>query len=869
MLAAGTRLGPYEILAPLGAGGMGEVYRARDPRLGRQVAIKILPPDLAADPGRLHRFEQEARAASSLNHPHILAVFDFHSEGATSYLVTELLEGETLRARLVGGALPVRKAVDIAIQTARGLAAAHEKGIVHRDLKPENLFLTREGQVKILDFGLARLPPPDSASALAAATTVPGTEPGVVMGTAPYMAPEQARGLPVDARADLFSLGAVLYEMLAGRRAFQGSSAVEVLGAVLRHEPPELEGAPLAVELVVRHCLEKDREARFQSARDFAFALNALTGSSSTPGAAPPATRRRIAWGAVFFLGLLALGAVAWLPRFSSEGKAPLHMSVLAPSSSTLYSFPSAVLSPDGSRLALVATGTDSRTRLWVRSLDRGEPLLLAGTAGAVQPFWSPDGKDIAFFADGKLKRVPAEGGAVQTVAAAPTGCGGSWGQDGTILFAPSNLSPLWRVGAGGGAAMPVTRLDRERRDASHRWPVFLPGQKHFLVFVRTDGDRSGIYAGTVGSPELRFLFPSSSNALYAPPGYLLFVREGNLMAQRFDAGSLELSGEPAALAEGISLEADAADFSVSGTGVLAYRPVPLVLTQLLWFDRTGQRLGALGEVGYWSSPRISPDGRQVTVMRVDPRTQDLGVWLVDAAQGQARPFAEAHPGTYIYPLWSPDQSRIALAVERNGAADLYTKELHGGAERALRVSSRYKIPSDWSSDGRLLLYGTSDPAGGWDVEALPLAGGQPLSLLNSPFFEADAQLSPDRRWLTYISDASGRMDVYVRPFGRPGAERVVSPGGGFGPRWRRDGRELYYIAPDGRLMVLSLEPGEELDPGPARILFDARLGVLPYDLPEYDSAPDGQRFLVNQPVEAPAPEAVSLLFDWMAKLPR
>jgi eukaryotic-like serine/threonine-protein kinase len=867
MLNAGARLGPYEILAPLGAGGMGEVYRARDPRLGRQVAVKILPAELASDPDRLRRFKQEAQAASALSHPHILAVFDFRSEGRTCYLVTELLEGETLRARLAGGALPVRRAVEIAIQIARGLAAAHEQGIVHRDLKPENLFLTRDGQVKILDFGLAKLPPPGSATGLAAATTVPGTEPGVVMGTAPYMAPEQAKGLPVDARADLFSLGAILYEMLSGRRAFQGGSSAEVLSAVLRQDPPELEGTPLAVELVVRHCLEKDREARFQSARDFAFALDALTGSSSNPAAAAPAPRR-LAWGAAaLLLGLLALAAVAWVPRLTGEGKAPLHMSVLAPSGSTLYSFPSAVLSPDGSRLALVATGTDSRTRLWVRSLDRGEPRLLAGTAGAVQPFWSPDGKDIAFFADGKLKRVPAEGGAVQTVAAAPTGCGGAWGEDGTILFAPSNLSPLWRVGAGGGAALPVTRLDKAH--ASHRWPVFLPGQKSFLVFVRTGGDRSGIYAGTMGSPDLRFLFPSSSNALYAPPGYLLFVREGNLMAQRFDAGSLELSGEPAALAEGISLEADAADFSVSGTGVLAYRPVPLVLTQLLWFDRTGQRLGALGEVGYWSSPRISPDGRQVAVMRVDPRTQDLGVWLVDAAQGQARPFAEAHPGTYTFPAWSPDQSRIAFAVERNGAADLYTKNLHGGAERALRVSNRYKMPSDWSSDGRLLLYGTTDPAGGWDVEALPLAGGRPFAILNSPFFEADAQLSPDRRWLTYISDASGRMDVYVRPFGRPGAERPVSSEGGFGPRWRRDGRELYYIAPDGRLMVLSLQPGEELDPGPARILFDARLGVLPYDLPEYDSTPDGQRFLVNQPVESPAPEAVTLLFDWTAKLPR
>ncbi|MFP5284359.1 MAG: protein kinase domain-containing protein, partial [Thermoanaerobaculia bacterium] len=572
MLAAGTRLGPYEILAPLGAGGMGEVYRARDPRLGRQVAVKILPPELASDPERLRRFEQEARAASSLSHPHILAVFDFRSEGGTSYLVTELLEGETLRARLAGGALPVRKAVDVAVQTARGLAAAPGQGIVHRDLKPENLFLTRDGQVKILDFGLARLPLPDSASGLAAATTVPGTEPGVVMGTVGYMAPEQARGLPVDHRADLFSLGAVLYEMLTGRRAFQGGSAVDVLGAILRHDPPELAGAdgrsiPLAVELVVRHCLEKDREARFQSARDFAFALEALSGSSSTlPAAAPASRRQRIVRGAAaaHLLGLLTLGAAAGLSRISNGRRAPLLAAVLAPQGTELYSFPSAVLSPDGSRLVLVATGADSRTSLWVRSLDADPPRLLAGTAGAVRPFWSPDGKDIAFFADGKLKRIPAEGGAVQTVAAAPTGAGGAWGRDGTILFAPTILSPLWRVGAGGGTAVPVTRLDPARRDTSHRSPVFLPDPKSFLLFVRTDGDRSGIYAGSLGSPDLRFLLPSTSNALYAPPGHLLFVREGNLMAQRFDAGSLELSGEPVAVAEGISIEADAADFSAS-----------------------------------------------------------------------------------------------------------------------------------------------------------------------------------------------------------------------------------------------------------------------------------------------------------------
>ena len=877
MLAPGTHLGPYEILAPLGAGGMGEVYRAQDPRLGRQVAIKILPPERAFDPERLRRFEQEARAASALSHPHILAVFDFRSDSGVSYLVTELLEGETLRARLVGGALPVRKALDVAVQIARGLAAAHEQGIVHRDLKPENLFLSRDGQVKILDFGLAKLPLPDSASRLASATTTPGTEPGVVMGTVGYMAPEQARGLPVDHRADLFSLGAILYEMLAGRRAFQGASEVEVLSAILREDPPDLQSeegrpVPLAVELVVRHCLEKDREARFQSARDFAFALGTLTGSTSGLAVATPAARRkRIAWGAVavLLLGLLGTGAMAWLTRRSGEPRTPLQLSVLAPAGEKLYSFPSAALSPDGRQIVLVATGSNSRTRLWVRSLDHDDTRLLDGTLGALRPFWSPDGKDIAFFADGKLKRIPAAGGAVQTVADAPTGSGGSWGQDGTILFAPTDMSPLWRVGAGGGRAVAVTRLDPARHETGHRYPVFLPDQKRFLLYVRTDGGRSGIYTGTLGSPDLRFLSPSSSNALYAPPGYLLFTSEANLMAQRFDAGSLELSGAPVALAEGISIEADAADFSASDAGLLAYRPVPMTLTQNQWFDRTGQRLGALGEVGYWSSPRISPDGRQVAVMRVDPRTQNLGVWLLDTAQGQARLFAEAHPGTYIFPVWSPDQSRIALAIERGGAADLYTKDLDGGAEHALLVSSRYKIPTDWSSDGRLLVYTKSDPAGNLDVEALPLAGGPPLSVLSSPFAEGDSRLSPDGRWLTYTSDASGRMDVYVRPFAQPGAERVVSPGGGFGPVWRRDGQELFYIAPDGRLMAVPMAPGKELDPGPAQVLFDARLGVLPYNLPEYDITPDGQRFLVNQPVGPIAPEAVNLLFDWTSRLPR
>ncbi|HEX3130729.1 MAG TPA: protein kinase [Thermoanaerobaculia bacterium] len=877
MLVAGTRLGPYEILAPLGAGGMGEVYRAKDPRLGRQVAIKILSPELASDPERLQRFEQEARAASALSHPHILAVFDFRSESGTSYLVTELLEGETLRARLAGGALPVRKAVDIAIQTARGLAAAHEQGIVHRDLKPENLFLTRDGQVKILDFGLAKLPLPDSASRLAAATTVPGTEPGVVMGTVGYMAPEQARGLPVDARADLFSLGAILYEMLAGRRAFQGSAAVEVLNAILRQDPPDLQSAdgrpiPLAVELVVRHCLEKDREARFQSARDFVFALEALSGSTSTPGAGAPSTRRRIAWGVagLLLVGLLGLGI--WLSRMPDGRRAPLQTSILAPPGSKLYSFPSAVLSPDGRQVVLVAIGTDSGTRLWIRSLDKDEPRPLDGTTGAQRPFWSPDGRSIAFFAEGKLKRIPAEGGPVQTLAAAPMGIGGVWGEDGTILFAPSTLSALWRVDAGGGTAVPVTRLDRARRDVSHRWPAFLPGQKRFLVTVQTDGDRSGVYVGTVGSPDLQFLFASSSNVLYAPPGYLLFAREGNLVAQRFDAGSLELSGEPVPLAGGLSIEAGAADFSVAGTGALTYRTTPLVLTQLLWFDRTGQRLGTLGEPGYWSSPRISPDGRQVAVTSFDPQTQAFSIWLVDVAGGRARPFAKSDPGSYFFAVWSPDQSRLALAVERGGAADLYAKGVDGGAERALRISGSFKFPTDWSSDGRLLLYTATDSTGGWNVEALPLAGGPPLSILNSPFTEYGAQLSPDRRWLAYVSDANGRLEVYVRPFARPGADRLVSSEGGFGPRWRRDGRELFYTAQDGRLMAVPMgSPLESktLDPGPARGLFDARLGVLPYDLAEYDVAADGQRFLVNQSVGRPWPEVVSLLLDWTAKLPR
>ncbi len=892
-ISPNTRLGRYEIRSQIGAGGMGEVYLARDPKIGRDVAIKVLPAAFSSDSERLRRFEQEVQATGKLNHPNILAVHDVETHDGAPYVVYELLEGETLRERLSGGALAARKAVDYALQVAHGLTAAHEKGIIHRDLKPENIFLTHDARVKILDFGLAKLTEP--AHNTVAQTDVPtrrvNTAPGAVMGTVGYMSPEQVRGQRVDHRSDIFSLGVILYEMLAGKRAFRGDSATETLNAILKEDPSELSESNgqinPALERVVMHCLEKSPEQRFQSARDVVFALEALSGLSSnrTMTAALPLTagrpknRERLAWivAGVCLLGLLAAVpfAIAYLRRAPVDERV-LRLSLMPPEKANLtVGVPAMALSPDGHRLAFVAS-SEGQNLLWVRSLDSLSAQALPGTEGASSastPFWSPDSRFIGFFAGGKLKKVEVSGGPPQTLCDVGPGRGGTWNRDGVIVFATGAANPLYRVPAGGGEPTPVTTLDQSRFETSHRWPFFLPDGRHFLYFVRSNQTESGgIYVGSLDTKETRRLLPNTLDAAYAPPGFLLFLRNETLMAQPFDADELQLTGEPFPVAEHLAynLGLGRGAFSVSQSGVLAYRSGSGALNQPLWFDRAGKQIGSLGTNGLYFTVELSPDQKRAAVNRVDTQTGTNDIWLFDLLRGIPTRFT-TDPAGDSNPLWSPDGSRIVFTSGRDGNSNLYQKTASGGGdEEVLLKSSEEKWPDDWSADGQFILYQTFKPKTKWDLWLLPMSGDrQPTPLLQTEFNEHQAQFSPDGKWIAYTSDESGEPEVYVQTLPASGGRWRVSTGGGAQPKWRRDSRELFYVAADRKLMAVDIKLGDTFEAGVPKVLFGTRTFTLIEFRNHYAVTADGQRFLINSTTEEIDATPISVVVNWTAGLKR
>jgi eukaryotic-like serine/threonine-protein kinase len=881
----GTRLGPYEVLSALGAGGMGEVYRARDTRLGRDVAVKVLPASFSSDKDRLLRFQQEACAAGALNHPNILSIYDVGTHDGAPYVVSELLEGETLRKRLAGTTLPQRRAIDYGLQLAHGLAAAHEKGIVHRDLKPENVFITKDGRLKILDFGLAKL---IQANGIERQTDIPtrraDTGPGVVMGTVGYMSPEQVRGQRIDHRSDIFAFGAILYEILSGQRAFSGQSAADTMSAILREDPPDLSATnhnvSPAFERLVDHCLEKNPDERFHSARDLAFALEALSASavssSETVTIAAPAARRfvrreLVAWSVAILLLLIAipLAITGLRNRRASHGE--VSRFYIYPPDQTSFGGANDFISPDGRKLLFTVIGTDGFPQLWIRWIDSLVAQPLPGTELSAQGFWSPDSRFIAFFSKGKLRKIEATGGPVQTLADAQTSRGGTWNNDGVILLAPTFSGGLYRVSASGGELTAVTKLDVSRNESGHYWPQFLPDGKHFLYLVRTSKkETTGIYLGSLDSPETRMLVQSDAGAKFALPGYLLFLKERALMAQPFDAQRLQLSGEPALIAEQISYNEQngRSFFCASDNGVLVYRAGIRSLSRLAWVDRTGKELGSLGQADALFSPALSRDEKRVAMIRAD-QSSGSDIWLLDIAR-QSSSRLTFDTALETNPVWSPDGSRIVFSSNRLGPYDLYWKQSSGaGNEELLLKSESAKFATDWSSDGRFILYmETSGISGGADLWVLSVSENlKPIPIVQSTFDESQAKFSPDAHWIAYVTTESGTPQVYVQNFPPTDRKWMVSIDGGRLPRWRDDGKELFYYGMNGKLMAVTVKTdGNNFEAGSPNALFAARFVLGPPTAAgSYSVTRDG-RFLINLPEELPATPAV-IVQNWTATL--
>jgi len=892
-LAAGTRLGPYEILSPLGAGGMGEVYRARDTRLERTVAIKVLPPHLSESPEFRQRFEREAKTISSLSHPHICALYDVGHEDGTDYLVMEFLEGETLTERLAKGPLPLEQVLRYGIEMADALDKAHRQGVIHRDLKPGNIMLTKSG-VKLVDFGLAKALAPVSfpSSLTALPTQAPDlTAEGTLLGTLQYMAPEQLESKEADARTDIFAFGAVLYEMATGQKAFSGKSQASLIAAILEREPPAISSVqpmtPPALDRVVKTCLAKDPEDRWQSAHDIGSELKWIAEGGSQAGLAAPLvsrrkSRERMAW-SVTVAALAALLCGFLFLRQRRESPRMFQSSILPPEN-TQFSFggsPMAV-SPDGRRIAFVARPPEGASLLWVRPFDAPSAQPLAGTEGAARPFWSPDSRFLGFFAAGKLKKIAASGGPPQTLCDAPFGGGGTWNRDGVILFVPSFGDPIHRVSSSGGAASPVTQVD-ERQGAIQAWPFFLPDGRHFLYLGQVAGavrrqEATAIYLGSLDSKDRRLLLHTRSNVAYAPSfadasqGLLLFLRERTLLARPFDAKRLQLTGEAFPVAEQVQFfgAGGSATFSVSENGILAYQASAVgELSQLLWFDRGGKQLESAGAAADYYHPRLSHDGRRVAVAVVDPQTADLDIWLYDLARRVSTRFTFG-PAVNIFPIWSPDDSRIVFASNRKGLHDLYQKPASGTGDDELLLFSATssKFPTDWSQEGGLIAFHSTDTKSkrGSDIWVFSVADRKARPFLSTPFHEGSAQFSSDGQWITYVSTESGKREVYVQPFPASSGKWQISSAGGSYPRWRRDGKELFYVALDKTLMAVEIRSGSGFAAGVPKPLFRTQMKWLDIGF-QYDVSPDGKRFLINTLAEEEKADAITVVQNWTAEL--
>lgn len=880
-IGPGTRIGPYEVTGLLGAGGMGKVWRARHSALKRDDALKVLPDDLVSAPDRLARFQREAQLLASLNHPNIAHVYGLEQADGVQALVMELVEGETLADRIVRGPLSLEDALPIARQLADALDTAHEQGIVHRDLKPANIKLRPDGTVKVLDFGLAKLSAIDDSTLPSAGShqhlsnsptiTSPAmmTRVGVILGTAAYMSPEQARGRAVDKRADVWAFGCVLFEMISGRRAFEGDDVTETLAAVVKSEPPWSavpSTTPPSIRRLIARCLRKDPARRLRDVADAKLEIDDASIEMEWPAVASPVrtatrNRERLMWIAALVLSLagLAAMAIAYVRGQSVESQEVRLQIVTPPGQMDDFA-----VSPDGKSIVFGAS-SGGATELWIRPLSASSAQRLPGTAGGEFPFWSPDSRAIGFFADQKLKRIEIASGTVQTLADAPAARGGAWGDE-AIVFAPANISPLMRIPARGGAPVEATTLAPEQ--ASHRAPAFLPDGRRFMFLVTGPPAVQGIYLGSLASTESRRLFEGDSAAVFAGPDLVLFRREYALIAQRVNPETLQPAGDPVTVAESVGARQNIVGslaVSASAAGVFAYRPSAPTPRQLVWFDRRGNRLDVVGAPDEWLaggdwSWRMSPDARTVAVERRVNTNTDL--WLIDVARGAPRRFT-SDAASETYPVWSPDGSRLAFGSTRlHGSVvhDVFVKSVSGAdSEMPLLESTENKAPVSWSADGRFIAYTVLSPKTGADLWASPVQDTRkPFALAQTPANETAAAFSPDGRWFAFQSTETGRSEIYVQPFPGPARSTLLSTGGGTAPFWRGDGKEVFYKALDNRVMAIpiALNSGA-VEPGVPVELFTVRPSAT------FNAARDGQRFLVNTPTGDETTPPITVVLNW------
>ena len=877
-LAQGDTLGPYEILEPIGAGGMGEVYRARDTRLDRVVAIKVLPEHLSGSPELRQRLEREAKAVSSLSHPNVCALFDLGHDDGVDYLVMEFIDGESMAERLAKGPIPMDEVLPLAIQIADALETAHRAGIVHRDLKPGNIMLTRDG-AKLLDFGLAKSETTlggDPDLTFSPTVSQPLTAAGTIMGTYQYMAPEQLEGKEVDARTDIFSFGAVLYEMATGHRAFQGESQASLIGSIMHAQPQPASAVqpmiPPALDRIIQTSLAKDPDERLQTAHDVKLQLQWIAEGGSVAGIPAPVvarrtSRERFVWAAFATAAMVAaLFAVAWFMR-APEPPAQTRFEVAIPNDLSFVGRPR--ISPDGRMIAFWATNPAGESRIWIRHMDNLEATVVSGaeTTSDTRPIWSPDSRHIAYFSEGKLRKISVDGGPAQTICDA-NGADGTWSKNGDILFDGAISDPIRRVSAGGGVPEDVVLPNSELGHASVAWPEWLPDGRHFLYLAGNLDGESFLMAAEIGSDEVKQLMPVSSRVQYVEPGFLLYIRDDTLVAHPFNASSLEPTGDPRPIADHVGAASTGhAPFTASQNGTLVFNSAGGSVHQLMWRDRAGNEVGALGDPAAYATFDIGPDPNRIVFDVFDDQTENRDLWVHDLQRGVSSRFT-FHDGSDRSPLWSPDGSRIAFSSPRGTSRDIFVKNASGAGQAEVLLEDVNSLhPCDWSRDGMYMVYMAQAPETGWDIWAFAPDGSvDPFPVVVSPFIDVRPVFSPDGRWLAYQSDESGRPEIYVQRFPEAEGKWQVSTAGGTEPVWSPDGREIFYLDSGQNLVSVQVEIGESFNAGLPETLFETRLVPL-IQRNRYAVSSDGQKFLMLTPLDSQSNPPMTVVQNWPVSL--